>query len=309
MRKSMAKSRKKNKKLGKGGRIALVLCAAAMIALGAYLGYAALNANIVRVRRAEVALPDLPAAFEGTTILYASDVDLCGLNTAKKCGALFAQLQSLSPDLLILGGDYTSASLLEILNSPEGNPKNMERQLRERSDFFHFISDFRAPLGKYAIASPDDPEPQALAKCLLECNVHPLFNERTAIESGGETLWLAGICKTAAGLNSAGQTFSRDDCAVVAAYSPEVLPVLLTSEAKDGGQWADLVLCGHTHGGQIRLFGRSVLQLSRAERQYLSGWTVESGLPILTTEGVGCEGANLRIGTAPEVWMITLRRS
>ena len=35
---------------------------------------------------------------------------------------------------------------------------------------------------------------------------------------------------------------------------------------------------------------------------------MENALPILTTEGVGCEGLNLRLGTAPEVWLITLRR-
>ena len=92
------------------------------------------------------------------------------------------------------------------------------------------------------------------------------------------------------------------------AYGPDVLPVMLTSEAADGGQWADLALCGHTHGVQLRLFGRSVLPLSQREQRYLSGWHTENGLPILITQGVGCEGINLRLGSTPEVWLITLRR-
>ena len=95
---------------------------------------------------------------------------------------------------------------------------------------------------------------------------------------------------------------------IVTAYSPSLLPILLTSEAGDGGQWSDLTLCGHTHGGQVRLFGRSALELNRQEQRYLSGWSVDNGHPILVTEGVGCEGANLRLGSAPEVWLITLRR-
>ena len=138
--------------------------------------------------------------------------------------------------------------------------------------------------------------------------MRPLFNDRTAIRSGGDALWLAGICEESASLNSAGNTFLKGDCVLVAAYSPTVLPVLLTSEASDGGQWADLALCGHTHGGQIRLFGRSVLPLDSREQRFLSGWNVDTGLPVLVTQGVGCEAVNLRLGSAPEVWLITLRR-
>lgn len=305
----MAKTKKKNRKLGRGGKVALASFAALLLLFCAIMGGAALNAGIVRVRRAEVALHDLPDAFDGKTILYASDIDLCGLNDAEKAGALFEHLQSLEPDILLLGGDYTSSSLLEILNSPEGKLLDLEKQLRKRTDFFQYIMSFRAPLGKYAIASPEDADQVQLAQCMSVCGVHPLFNEGTAISIGSETLYLTGISAQSSVLNSAGNAFSRGDCVIVAAYSPEVLPVLLTSEASDGGQWADLFLCGHTHGGQIRIFGRDVLQLSRVERQYRRGWFIENGLPILTTEGIGCEGANLRIGTSPEVWLITLKKS
>ena len=71
----------------------------------------------------------------------------------------------------------------------------------------------------------------------------------------------------------------------------------------------DVLLCGHTHGGQIRLFGKSILDLSRQEQRYLSGWNTETGQPILTTTGVGCETVNIRLGSTPEVWLITLRRA
>jgi predicted MPP superfamily phosphohydrolase len=136
-----------------------------------------------------------------------------------------------------------------------------------------------------------------------------LINARVSIERNGERLWLAGICENSANLNAAGTTFKGDECVLLCAYSPEILPILLTSEASDGGPWADLMLCGHTHGGQIRLFGRSVLNLTRQEQKYLSGWTTDNGMPILTTTGVGCEGLNLRLGSEPEVWLITLSKS
>lgn len=304
----MARRRKKNKKPGRAGRIALGLFAALLLALVAAAGVGALNANVVRTRRAEVVITNLPPRFDGVTLLYASDIDLCGTNTPRKAGALFAQLQSLEPDILILGGDYNSSSLLEVLNRPEDGADDTQKKLRERADFFNRIASFEAPLGKFAIASPEDPDWEGLRRLVEECGFRPLINDRAAVTSGGDTLWLVGICQQSTGLNSAGGAFSRDDCVIVTAYSPSLLPVLLTSEAGDGGQWSDLTLCGHTHGGQVTLFGRSALELDHQERRYLTGWSVDSGHPILVTEGVGCEGANLRLGSAPEVWLITLRR-
>ena len=304
----MAKRKKKNKKPGKGGRIALaafvalLLCVAVMAAIGS------INANIVRIRRADVVVPDLPDGFEGIRILYATDIDLCGINTSKKTAALFNQLQSLMPDVLILGGDYTSNSLFDILNHPEDDSSNSLKALRAREDLFHYISSFDAPLGKFAVSSPDDPDRSGLRSLMEQSGIRPLFNDRVSIRSGGDSLWLVGICDDTGNLNSAGRAFRGDECVLVTSYSPSILPILLTSEATDGGPWADIVLCGHTHGGQIRLFGQTALPLDSGERRYLSGWYVESGLPILVSQGVGCEAVNIRIGSEPEVWLLTLHR-
>lgn len=303
----MASRRKNNPKMGKGRRIALKAFAALILALLTVVGIGMANASLIRVRYAELELPDLPVSFDGKTILYASDIDLCGVNTPAKTGALFRKLQSLNPDILILGGDYNSPSLLEILNRGEERAAASNRALVARANLFQYISDFDAPLGKYAVAAPEDVEQEELKEQMIAAGVSPLFNDRAAIHIGSETLWIIGVSAESANLNAAGSAFSRDDCVIVAAYSPAVLPVLVTSEAQDGGRWADLALTGHTHAGQIRLFGRSILQLNSQEQHYLSGWTMENMLPILTTTGVGCEGANIRLGTEPEVWMITLR--
>ncbi len=305
----MATRLKKNKKPGKGGKIALKVFVAALLIVLITIAAGMINASVVRIRRAEVRLTDLPPAFDGVTVLYASDIDLFGLNTPRRSGELFDRLQSLKPDILLLGGDYTSASLLEILNRSGEKGANSDISRKARTDFFHYIASFEAPLGKYAIAAPEDQDRQDLANTLSSADVNPLFNRRAELRRGGDVLYLAGICEESANLNSAGRVFDRGDCVLAVAYSPAVLPVLLTGEAGDGGAWADLVLSGHTHGGQIRLFGRSVLPLAREELRRLSGWGYENGLPVLVTQGVGCEGVNLRLGTAPEIWLITLRRA
>ena len=69
-----------------------------------------------------------------------------------------------------------------------------------------------------------------------------------------------------------------------------------------------MILSGGTHGGQIRLGKRTLLSLNGIEHNYLYGWRVENGMPMLTTSGIGCEGLNVRLGTSPEVWLITLQK-
>ena len=73
----MSKSIKKNKKLSHSGRMVLWGIMAVIALLALLTVVAAINANTLHVRKARVILPDLPASFEGRTLLYASDIDLC----------------------------------------------------------------------------------------------------------------------------------------------------------------------------------------------------------------------------------------
>jgi len=303
----MANRIKSNKKPGIGGRIALVFFAVLLLGIALIFGLGVANASLIRIRRAEVVLSDLPQTFDGTTLLYASDIDLCGINTPSRAGILFNQLQSLKPDILVLGGDYNSVSLLERLNQANQEDVNVSDKLADRSDFFYYIKAFQAPLGKFAVASIEDPEWSDLRRVMEDNGVQPLFNGKVDIHDNGFRIWLVGICSNVTNLNDAAKAFSKNDCVIAIAEGPDVLPILLTSEARDSGQWIDLALCGHTHGGQIRLFGRNVLSVSDTEQRFLTGWNTQSGIPILTTEGVGCEGLNLRLGTEPEIWLITLK--
>lgn len=298
------------RKRGRGGKIALAILGALVLCLGFILAYAAFNANTLHVRHAEVYLPDLPQSFDGKTILFASDIDLCGLNTPEKSATLFSRLQALQPDILLLGGDYTSSSLMDILNRASVSELDATQQLRDRTAFFQQIADFEAPLGKFAIAGDNDVNVESLSQIMQASGVVPLFNNRVEIQCDNASIWIVGFCADTSGVDftAVGNAFQQQDCVIAFAHSPGVFPQLLTAEASDSGRWLDLALAGHTHGGQIRLFDRNVIRLSDQEQHYLAGWTMEGGLPMLTTTGIGCEGANLRLGSEAEVWMITLRK-
>lgn len=292
---------KKDKKRSYGWIIALIVA----VLVAGFIGSMALNAATLHLRRATVRLEDLPPAFEGKTILYASDIDLGGVNTPARAAAAFRQLAVLNPDLLILGGDYTAPTLLDLINQSDAadyasNKANM------RMDFFHYISDFPASMGKYVIASPDDRAAGDMRPLTEETGFHLLEGQRVALTLGEDRIWLVGLSDAGGNISDLARQFRHDECVIAAAYSPNQFPAAMTSEAADSGHWIDLNLSGHTHGGQIRLFGRSILSLDTLEQQFIYGWNRETGVPMLVTSGMGCEGVNLRLNTQSEIWLITL---
>ena len=277
-----------------GRWIALTLAALiALFALGMHL-----TARIVHVRYADVYLSDLPSSFDGVTLLFASDIDVCGLNTAKSAGRLFDRLQDLHPDILLLGGDYASPSLFDRLNG--GSDEQASRR-----DFFRAVSEFQAPLGKYAVSGDNDGDSAQLALTLVGTGFELLSGKAAKITRGSDTLSIAGIAPDG-GLTALAAGFRTEDCVIALGHTPDRIVDIRIAEASNGGPWADLILCGHTHGGQLQVAGHSILSLTDNEKRFLYGWTDE-GAPMLVTSGVGCEGANFRLGTQAEVWMITLK--
>jgi hypothetical protein len=65
-----------------------------------------------------------------------------------------------------------------------------------------------------------------------------------------------------------------------------------------------LTLAGHTHGGQVRVFGYAPIVPSRFGQRYLYGHIVEDGRHLVVSAGLGCSGLPVRLGSPPEIVMI-----
>ena len=269
--------------------------------IAGFFGWMAFTAHTVHLKRAVVSIPDLPPGFEGKTILYVSDIDLRRPSDATRAGELVHRLEAAKPDILILGGGYTSPTLTQLLDEKQ---KVSEEALQARTDFFHYISDFKAPLGRYALDGPSDGN--GLFTTLAACGYTLINDEKFLVESGGDRLWLVGVTANSEKARLYGKAFNKEDTVIVACDTPDTFPTLITTEAGNSGHWVDLCLAGGTHGGQIRLFNRTLLTLKPLEQQYISGWSRETGVPMLTSMGLGCRGLYLRLNTVPEVWLIQL---
>ena len=273
-----------------------------LIIICGLLIYMTLNASLLHVMRATVTIPDLPPSFEGAKVLYLTDIDLCGLNTPRRAADALMSLQSRHPDILIRGGDLTSPTLLEVLNRTQ----DTQSMLGRRGAFLQAVSSFQAPMGRYALISRDDAALSDPTEALRASGFTPLNDARTRLAIGDDVLWLVGVDEATEDLSDIGSSFRSGECVICVAESPDCFPRIVTMEAANSGPWADLCLAGKTHGGQINVLGRSILTLTELEQHYLYGWTRETGTPMLTTSGLGCETTNLRLNSHSEAWLLTL---
>ncbi|NLF28605.1 MAG: hypothetical protein GX592_11970 [Clostridiales bacterium] len=284
-----------------GARVAVAVLLCALM----FFGYMYAQSRIVFVRYATVYIGDLPAAFDGVTILFAADIDLKGPGEARAAAKLFDRLKMLKPDMLLLGGDYAGPRLLKRLNG-DGEE---ERAASARDAFLTSLKDFPAPLGKYAVAAADDALPERLQGSMDAAGIRLLADASAEIHRGGASVAVVGLLPNSGKTASLAGKFSGRDCVIAVMHSPAEFARAVTADARDGGAWADLLLAGRTHGGQMRVAGRTLLELTEHERRCLSGWRKEGDAFLLTTQGVGCEAIDLRLNTQAEVHFITLKRA
>jgi predicted MPP superfamily phosphohydrolase len=73
------------------------------------------------------------------------------------------------------------------------------------------------------------------------------------------------------------------------------------------GQAISLMLCGHTHGGQVRLPVIGPLVLPQMGRKYVEGWFQFGRLQMHVNRGIGTVSLPFRLNCPPEISMLTLR--
>ena len=245
----------------------------------------------LQTRSEEYRSPALPPAFDGFKIAYASDVHYGAYLGPKRANELIEQLGAFDADLMILGGDYGE-------------------RLDSAIAFFDLIPRFQdsktvlASLGNHDHGTPAEPLSRLIA-AMLQKNVRPLVNEVWKIEREGAVIAVCATDDPVAGSPDfkpllAGIT--PTDFVLFAPHSPDMIPDAVLS-----GLRFHLALCGHTHGGQIVLFQRSLVSSSRYKDRYRAGWYRENESDIFVSCGVGTSILPMRLGTRPEIHCFTLR--
>lgn len=250
------------------------------------------------ITRRTMAFPDLPPGLDGLRLAQLSDLHagpLVGLGTLRRWREL---TEREGPELLLFTGDLVDSR-------PE-----------ELGTLLEAFDGFRPPLGRYAVLGNHDffDDPRPIWRDLEAAGIHCLENASTLIHRQGSVLALMGLQDPMA----RNGRFSR------MVFGPGPRP---TETAQDlpaeafricmnhrPSEWeqalaagARLTLSGHTHGGQINpIPGLSSARLigPRTNGLYRQGEDL-----LYVSRGLGVVGLPIRIGAAPEIVIITLKRT
>lgn len=236
------------------------------------------------IQNYQVRVADLRTELEGTRIAVLSDLHLGSLLGQKWLKACIDQTLQLKPDMVLLLGD-----IFEGHGTPD---PGLLPELRRLT----------APMGIWGILGNHEfhGDPDATATYMQEAGIHLLRNRWTELEPG---LILSGV---------ENPTFSRIEdkdggsITQVLKGRPDGALILLThaprhyhSAAETG---VDLMLSGHTHGGQIWPFGYLVQQVFR----YHAGQHDINGMKLIISRGTGTWGPRMRLWRPSEILQITL---
>lgn len=251
-----------------------------------YKGYQ--NVLDMQVRRLELEFPDLPDAFQGTRVLFMSDLHLGKI--VELPDILLDKIKSLDIDLCLFGGDYRLSYACP--------------RWPFIADLKRIVSHIRAPLGIYGVLGNHDG--LELVPALENLGIKMLMNSSVSIEKGGQAIYLAGVDEIFAKRHDLKSAFSRipqNAFCIFLGHSPD-----LYEEVEPYG--ARLYLCGHTHHGQIRLpvIGPVITNTS-APRKFAGGHWQYKDLVGYTGSGAGSGGPVVRFSCPPEICVITLKKT
>ncbi|HUE83329.1 MAG TPA: metallophosphoesterase [Pyrinomonadaceae bacterium] len=241
---------------------------------------------MLTVEHHPIHLSKLPGAFEGFRIVHLSDIHHSPFTNREQIERAVIAANSLQPDIIALTGDYISH----------------DRQYA--APCAELLGRLRARFGVYAVLGNHDHwTDAALITDLFRAEgITVLINEGMRFEHKGGTFWLAGVDDTMVGLEDLSLALAgarEEEMKLLLAHNP----IILRRAARAG---VDLVLSGHTHGGQVTL--RSERSASgRPRRRLLRGLGRQGDTQIYVTRGLGTVVLPIRYGCPPEVSLLEMR--
>ena len=244
------------------------------------------------VTRHDVFLQGLHPDLDGLTILQLSDVHSGMLMTEARMSAIATSAAALDADLVVFTGDLLDMSL------SAGPP------------FTRAFSALHGRLGTFGILGNHDhyAGAKAAVRAVQDAGGVLLRNSGQRIARGKGSLWIGGVDDPMAA--EAGG--SVDPVKALRGAAPEEPRVMLAHRPqlfdKCAAAGSSLVLSGHTHGGQIAI--GPAWSAARVLGPYTMGFYSLGGSQLFVHRGLGVvSAAPLRLGSRPELALLTLRRS
>ena len=242
-------------------------------------GRAQRNARRIELRHNHIRLAGLPERFDNFTLLQLSDLHIDMAEDFPH--VLIEAVREVDYDLCVLTGDFRG----ETYGPYEAALKGMQR-LRTQLE-----GDVYAVLGNH--------DTIRMVPALEAMGIRMLLNEHVQLQRGDQSVYLAGIDDPhyyrADNIEKAGDAIPEGAASILLTHSPEIY-----QHAAHAG--FDLMLCGHTHGGQVCLPGGVPVMCNAAcPRAFCAGAWTHHDLQGYTSAGSGACVVDLRLNCPPEI--------
>jgi uncharacterized protein len=252
---------------------------------GLIVGYMFIEPYWIETKEITIESSQIPPNFDGKKIVFLSDIHAGPFFSQERVDNLVNQVNSLHPDLILLGGDYVSGEDTYVNST------------------FESLSKLQAPYGVYAVLGNSDPQ-YTTWKALNNSPINDIGNMGTWIGNSAGQIKIGGI----------GASNDRQDYEDVTYNATSRDYVIMLSHEPDffeevNKSMVDLVLSGHTHGGQVTLFGFYAPYIpSKYGQKYRTGIIKENNSTLIISNGIGTVNVPIRFFARPQIIVLNLKR-
>jgi len=279
------------------------------LTLGALTGWGFCEPWLLRVRRFEVRLENLPPACEGMRVVQVSDLHAGAVAPLALTARVLALANAQNADAIVLTGDVVSrrGSYFPFVRSLAPPITDYAARLEP------LLRELRAPLGVWAVAGNHDlwkgewgeleTGDFAPVRAHLEAaGVRVLHNDSARLSNGLALVGLDDLREGAPDVHRATNGVSPDEAQLILSHNPRLAALFAGRNA--------LILSGHTHGGQARLPPPFALYpIDAISSAWQRGWWQVGKAQLYVSTGAGHIGAPFRLGVPPEICVFTLKRA
>jgi len=250
--------------------------------------YCYLETYWIKTKEIEISSSDIPATFNETKIVFISDIHHGPYFSIERVRNLVSKINALNPDIVILGGDYSHRE-----------PKYIE-------PFFDELLKIKSKHGVFGVLGNHDHwEDEQLTKIMMERNgIHVCDNKSYWVNIGQDSIKIGGVGDLWEDEQIVENTIydvKKDDFCILISHNPDYLEQL-------NSDLIDLTLSGHTHGGQMTLFGLwAPIVPSKNEQKYRYGLKSFGNMKSYVSSGIGTITPPLRFFCRPEIVVVTLK--
>lgn len=237
----------------------------------------------------------IPDDLNNMKIALISDIHYNSFMDFERLSGMIDKINAASPDVILFAGDLFD------------KPDKLAVNETTREELIYLLKTLEAPYGKFAVLGESDHASKSLEEAMQNIFYYAdfeLLNNSSVLlhKDGTHSINLIGIDSQIGGkpdINKAMENIDTNNFTIVLTHAPDLVSSLPLNSI-------DLVVAGHSHGGQIALpFFGPVLRKDGA-RKYTHGTTTINNTVIMVGNGLGTTDFDIRLFAPPQCIMIRL---